>query len=66
LTGFEQPQENVGISLNSEGGAAKSGADSLHFALSDPDLAKLLDAWPKLPEAIRRAIIARSRLTDEE
>jgi hypothetical protein len=24
----------------------------------DPDLARLLDAWPRLPEPIRRAILA--------
>jgi hypothetical protein len=34
------------------------GADSSATPNSDPDLARLLDAWPTLPEPIRRAILA--------
>jgi len=32
-------------------GAAESGA-------VDPDLARILEAWPNLPEPIRRAMLA--------
>jgi hypothetical protein len=39
-------------------GAAKSGADPAGFAPSDLDLARLIDAWPRLPESVRRAILA--------
>jgi hypothetical protein len=38
--------------------AAKSGADSAASAPSDPDLARLIDAWPTLPGPIRRAVLA--------
>ena len=37
--------------------AAKSGAVSADSPF-DPDLARILDAWPALLEAIRRAILA--------
>jgi hypothetical protein len=26
--------------------------------VSDPDLARVVDAWPALPDAIRRAVLA--------
>jgi hypothetical protein len=39
-------------------GAAKSGAVSAASAPSDPDLARLIDAWPTLPGPLRRAVLA--------
>jgi hypothetical protein len=30
---------------------------------NDPDLARILDAWPTLPEPIRRAILALAETT---
>ena len=35
-------------------GGAKSGA----LSPTDPDLQRLLDAWPTLPEAMRAGILA--------
>jgi hypothetical protein len=32
--------------------------DALPDALTDPDLARILGAWPTLPEPIRRAVLA--------
>jgi hypothetical protein len=39
-------------------GGAKSGALADRFTFRDPDLQRLIDAWPTLPESIRRAILA--------
>jgi hypothetical protein len=41
-------------------GAARSSVDS-HGGATDPDLASLETAWPTLPEATRRAILALVR-----
>jgi hypothetical protein len=40
--------------MNSKKGAAKSGA----FSTNDPDLARVIEAWPTLPDPIRRAMLA--------
>jgi hypothetical protein len=40
-----------------ESGAAGSGTDS-HSVANDPDLSRLLAAWPTLAEPIRLAILA--------
>jgi hypothetical protein len=32
--------------------------DALSDALTDPDLARIVGAWPTLPEPIRRAVLA--------
>ena len=37
---------------------ADSGAESAETAPIDPDLAKLIDAWPDLPDAVRKGIVA--------
>jgi hypothetical protein len=39
-------------------GGAKSGALADRFTFRDPDLQRLIDAWPTLPEPIRRAMLA--------
>ena len=39
-------------------GGAESGAFSADSPQIDPDLAKVIDAWPKLAEAIRIAVLA--------
>ena len=51
--GRENPT-NQGISDTSSSDIA------LHLALNpaDPDLARVVEAWPSLPEAIRRAVLA--------
>jgi hypothetical protein len=39
-------------------GGAKSGALADNVTRSDPRLQRLIDAWPRLPEPIRRAVLA--------
>ena len=45
----------------SEDSSEKQGADTpvdTGFDPTDSDLGKVIEAWPKLPEAIRRALLA--------
>jgi len=39
-------------------GGAQSGAGGADSPPPDPDLARIAAAWPGLPEAIRRAVLA--------
>ena len=43
-------------------GGAESGAVGAHSGPIDPDLALLIDAWPRLPEAVRRQIFSMVKL----
>jgi hypothetical protein len=52
------PEFPAKTALSDEGGA-KAGA----LATTDPNLASLIEAWPKLPEAIRAGILAMIRVT---
>jgi len=52
-TGFEQTPENPRETQIVEPGDAQSDARP-----ADPDLARVADAWPDLPPAIRRAVLA--------
>lgn len=57
--GFETPPQNTDHTAFSGEGAAKSGA--VHHCQelpADPDLARLVEAWPELPQPIRAAIVA--------
>jgi len=57
---------STGKNANSQTGGAESGAVGAQNADSavdgavaaDPDLGRLIEAWPTLPEAIRRGILA--------
>lgn len=51
VTRFLQPKK----ASPSEGSKA---ADDLEDAKMDPNLAKVIDAWPQLPKHIRAAILA--------
>jgi len=42
----------------SQTGGAKSGAPSANSDAIDPDLQRLIDAWPTLPEAMQAGILA--------
>ena len=46
-------------------GGAESGAFESDSSDSDRDLARLIDGWPGLPEAIRRAIMALVETTEQ-
>jgi hypothetical protein len=48
-------QENL---TNPDLGSAQSGAVGAGFPPIDPDLAKVVQAWPTLPELVRRAVLA--------
>jgi len=64
--GAERAPDSTGKSAISQTGGAESGAVGARNADSaapsptptDPELARLVEAWPKLPEAIRRGILA--------
>jgi hypothetical protein len=61
-TGFEliaaSACENSKLGNPPSGSAAKSGAASAKSAPADLDLARVLDAWPRLPPHIRAAVLA--------
>ena len=47
-----------GLGESAPAGGAESGPLGAHSGPIDPDLALLIDAWPRLPEAVRRHIVA--------
>ena len=53
---LEHTEHNAGNKQVSREGDAKSGA--VEAVLTDPELAKVVAAWPNLPGPIRRAILA--------
>ena len=63
-TGLEHGAKTTANANNPKIGAAESGATEADSGDSDPDLARLIDRWPSLPEAIRRAIMAMVETTD--
>ncbi|UCC30279.1 MAG: hypothetical protein JSU86_19025 [Phycisphaerales bacterium] len=56
--GFEPPQDFPEKTTVSEQGGAESGAHAAPIAVSDPDLRAVVSAWPELPEALRKGIVA--------
>jgi hypothetical protein len=48
---------NPAAESGAESGAVGQSTDS-HGAATDPDLARVLDAWPTLPPHVRAAILA--------
>jgi hypothetical protein len=57
-TGSEHVQYYPGKSQEATEGGAKSGADSTAPSPADPDLARIVAAWPALREPIRRAMLS--------
>jgi hypothetical protein len=61
-TGFEpvsaSPYAGKDLGKSLSAGAAKSGAVSADMTPADPDLADGTAAWPKLPEDVRKGIMA--------
>ena len=63
--GLELPPETPTDSHHLRTGGAESGAtrrdaasESAPAVSADPDLARVVEAWPSLPEPIRRAVIS--------
>jgi integrase len=52
--GRGRPERRAGVTLACE----PPGDDAARFVQDDPNLARVLDAWPALPAAIRRAVLA--------
>ena len=56
-TGLEQSAKTPGKKALSEKSGAESGAVGPSFAVSDPDLNSVVDAWPGLADDAKRAIL---------
>jgi hypothetical protein len=56
--GFDTPSKTTGKTAPDEKSGAKSGALSADSGVMDSDLGRLIAAWPTLPDAIRRAMLA--------
>ncbi len=59
--GIEHPAQNGENSLGAGESGAECGALGAQNGTVDPELAAVVDAWPKLPEAVRLAILALVR-----
>lgn len=51
-------QKTAGKTASRKSGGAESGAFSADSSQIDPDLARIVAAWPTLAEPIKRAIVA--------
>jgi len=57
-TGLEKLHDSLGIDALSNDSGAESGADFPDSGEFDPQLARLIEAWPVLSEATRQSIMA--------
>ena len=64
--GLELPQETPGKTHFSESGGAESGAVDAPSAPIPPELGKVIDAWPTLPEKVRARILAMVEAATEK
>ena len=58
VAGFEPPPESTGKTQSHGESGAESGALPARRPPTDPDLEALVHAWPGLPEAVQRRILA--------
>ncbi len=56
LSGVEHPSKQLGNHQIRPTGGAESGAPAAPTL--DPELARIVAAWPDLPDPIRRAVLA--------
>ncbi len=66
---FEHPSRTAPktpISENLCETGTESGTPSVKNTPSDPDWAKIVTAWPKLPEHIKAAVLALVRSTSDK
>ena len=56
--GRGRPAEIPGKNAHSRNSAAPGAADDTQNAHIDPDLPRVIDAWPALPEAVKAGILA--------
>jgi hypothetical protein len=59
--GNELPLDSTGKTTYLQNGGATGGAMNCDDAISDPDLALLIDRWPTLPAATKTTILAMVR-----
>jgi len=62
--GIEPDPKSSGNSGGDDQSGAECGALDAKKADFDPDLAVVVEAWPKLPEAIRAGILAMIRAAE--
>ena len=57
-TGLEHLAKTTGKTNDSKAGGAESGAVGSEIGPIEPDLRRLIDAWPTLPDALKTGIVA--------
>ena len=57
-TGLEHLAKTPGKTSNSKASGAESGAVVDEIGSIDPDLLRISEAWPTLPEHLRKAVLA--------
>ena len=57
-TGLEHLAHTPGKTRDSDAGGAESGAVADEIGPIDPDLRRVIEAWPKLSEAFKARILA--------
>ncbi len=59
--GLETTSKTPGKTQGADRCGAKSGAVGAHVGPVDPQLASVVDAWPRLPEPVKAGILAMIR-----
>jgi hypothetical protein len=65
MKGIEHPSLSLSKTPVSEAPSAESGAANGENTPLDPDLAKIVAAWPKLPDHVKAAVLALARSTSD-